>query len=92
MRHCKKKTFSFRKAGAFGSEQVIIGADIFKMAVFHAETAGDHAELSEAEALIEVAGMDVCGDDGVELQHAEPVRPALPEAVGDKGFAEVQPA
>ena len=62
------------------------------MAVLHAEAAGDGAELDEAQTLIQVARMRVAGDDSVELQHAEAVRPALPQAVGHERFARVQAA
>ena len=62
------------------------------MAVLHAEAAGDDAERLEAEALVQVPRVCVAGDDGVELQDAEAVRPALPETVGHQLFADVQTA
>ena len=62
------------------------------MSVFHAEAAGDDAELDEAEAFVEMPRMGVGGDDGVELQHAEPDPFALHERIHDQFFADVQPA
>ena len=62
------------------------------MAVLHAEAAGDDAERMKTKALIQVPRMRVAGDDSVELQHAEAVRPALPQAVGHERFARVQAA
>ena len=43
-------------------------------------------------ALVQVPRVCVAGDDGVELQDAEAVRPALPETVGHQLFADVQTA
>ena len=71
---------------------MVVGTYILKVAVLHAEALGDGAELGEAETLIEVPRVDIRGDDGVELQDAEAVRPALRETVGDQGLAEVQAA
>ena len=61
------------------SEQVIVRADILVMAVFHAEAAGDDAELHEAEAFVEMPRVGVGGDDGVELQDAKAQPLALHE-------------
>ena len=46
---------------------MIIRADILVMSVFHAEAAGDDAELGKPEALIQVPRVRVGRDDGVEL-------------------------
>ena len=60
-----------RAVVAVFSEQVIVRADVLVMAVFHAEAAGDDAELHEAEAFVEMPRVGVGGDDGVELQDAK---------------------
>ena len=73
-------------------QHMIIWADILVMAVVHAEAAGDDAEGSEAEALVQMPRVRIAGDDGIELQDAEAVRPALLETVGHQLFADVQTA
>lgn len=62
------------------------------MSVFHAEAAGDDAERMKTKALIQVSRMRVAGDDSVELQDAEAVRPALFETVGNQLFSDMQAA
>ena len=62
------------------------------MSVFHAEAAGDDAERMKTKALIQVPRMRVAGDDSVELQDAEAVRPALFETVGNQLFSDMQAA
>ena len=71
---------------------MIIRADILVMSVFHAEAAGDDAERMKTKALIQVPRMRVAGDDSVELQDAEAVRPALFETVGNQLFSDMQAA
>ena len=68
-----------RAVVAVFSEQVIVRADVLVMAVFHAEAAGDDAELHEAEAFVEMPRVGVGGDDGVELQDAKAQPLALHE-------------
>ena len=71
---------------------MIIRADILVMSVFHAEAAGDDTERMKTKALIQVPRMRVAGDDSVELQDAEAVRPALFETVGNQLFSDMQAA
>ena len=47
------------------------------MSVLHPEALRDDAERNEAEPLIQVQGVDVGGDDGVELHDLKAVRLAL---------------
>ena len=60
---------------------VIIRTNVLKVSVLHAEAFGDRAELGEAEALVEVTGVEVRRHDGVELQDAEAVRLCLPQTI-----------
>ena len=62
------------------------------MSVLHPEALGNGADLAKAQALVQMARVDIRGDDGVELQHAEAVRLRLCQTVGNELFADVQPA
>ena len=66
----KKKRLG-RKDGRFALQRFIIRADIGVGAVFETEALGDNAELLKAQTLIQVPGMNVRGDDGVELHDPE---------------------
>ena len=48
--------------------------------------------MREAEAFVEVPGMDVSLDDGVELENPESMRLCLCEAVEDEFLAEMPSA
>ena len=61
------KTNAQPAAQAVRLQHVIIRADILVMSVFHAEAAGDNAELDKSKALIQVPRVRVGRDDGVEL-------------------------
>ena len=61
-------------------------------AVLHAETSGNRPELREAEPFVEVAGVDVPLDDGVELEDPKAVRLGLRKSVEDKLLAEMPSA
>ncbi len=56
---------------------IIVRANVLKVSVLHAEALGDRAELDKAEALVEMAGVEVRRHDSVELHHAEAVRLCL---------------
>ena len=71
------------------SDLYIIWADILVAAVLHSEAAGDSAELFEADALIEMARVDVRPDDGVEPEHSEALFMCLTDAVEHQLFADV---
>ncbi len=71
---------------------MIIRTDILIMAVLHAETMRDGAELDEAKAFIQMAGVNVGRNDRIKLEDAEAVRRALPETVRHQLFTDVQPA
>ena len=66
-----------------------IGADVGKRSVFHAKTSWDRAELGKTKSLVEVSGMDIALDDGVELEDAESVRLGLFKTIEDKFLADV---
>ena len=68
---------------------MIIRADILVAAVLHSEAAGDSAELFEADALIEMARVDVRPDGSVELEHSEALFMRLTDAVEHQLFADV---
>ena len=62
------------------------------MAVLHEEALGDSAQAGEAQALVEVQGVDVCGHDGVELEDAEAEPGTHDQRVLDELLADVLPA
>lgn len=76
-------------SGLNSSDLYIIRADVLVAAVLHSEAAGDSAELFEADALIEMARVDVRPDDGVELEHSEALFMRLTDAVEHQLFADV---
>ena len=61
-------------------------------AVLHTESARDRAELRKAETFVEVPGVDVPFDDGVELKYSESMRLGLCEAIENELLAEMPPA
>ena len=69
-----------------------IRADGGEGAVLHAEAFRNRAELREAEAFVEVPGVDVPLDDGVELENPETMGLGLCEAVEDELLAEMPSA
>ena len=69
-----------------------IRADGGEGAILHSEASWDRAELREAEAFVEVPGVDVPLDDGVELENPESMRLCLCEAVEDEFLAEMPSA
>ena len=71
---------------------MIVWADVFVMSVFHAKSAGDGAQLFEAESFVEMSCVDVGGDDGVELHDTEVMGSALFQAVADEFFTDMKPA
>lgn len=64
----------------------VIGADIFIMAILHEKASGYHAELYEAQALIEMPCVDVGPYHGVELENPEAVSLSLDQAVQHQLF------
>ena len=70
---------------------MIVWVDVFVMSVFHAKSAGDGAQLFEAESFVEVSCVDVGGDDGVELHDAEVMGGALFQTVTDEFFTDMKP-
>lgn len=62
------------------------------MSVFHAKSAGNRAQLLEAEAFVEVPCVYVGGDDGVELYDAEAMDGALFQTVADEFFTNMESA
>ena len=70
----------------------VIGADIFIMAILHEKASGYHAELYEAQALIEMSCVDVGPYHGVELENPEAVSLSLDQAVQHQLFTDMQPA
>lgn len=46
---------------------MIIGADVFKMPVFHSESPWNDPQLNKTEPLIQVPGMDVAFHYRIEL-------------------------
>lgn len=70
---------------------MIVWADVFVMSVFHAKSAGDGAQLFEAELFVEVSCVDVGGDDGVELHDVEVMGGALFQTVTDEFFTDMKP-
>ena len=69
---------------------MIVWADVFVMSVFHAKSAGDGAQLFEAEAFVEMSCVDVGDDDGVELHDTEVMGSALFQAVADEFFTDMK--
>lgn len=76
-------------SGLNSSDLYIIRADVLVAAVLHSESAWDSPELFEADALIEMARVDVRPDDGVELEHSEALFMRLTDAVEHQLFADV---
>ena len=68
----------------------VVGADVLVVSVFHAKTAGDHAELGKAELFIEPAGAGVGGDNGIELQDPIAERRRGFDAVPHQFFTDAQ--
>ena len=66
--------------------------DVLVVAVLHEEALRDAAQLCEAQALIEMQGMDVGSHDRIELHEAEAQSGAHSQRVFHKLFADVQPA
>ena len=64
--------------------------NVLVVAVLHEEALGDAAQAGEAEALIEVEGMDVGGHNGIELKDAEAKACANGQRVLDELLADVQ--
>jgi hypothetical protein len=54
-----------------------IWADGRECAILHSEAFRNRAELREAEAFVEMPGVDVPLDDGVELENPESMRLCL---------------
>lgn len=71
---------------------MIIWADVLVAAVLHPEAAGDGAELDEAEALVEVPGMDIVLHYRIELHNSEAVGLRLGQAVGDQLLSQMSAA
>ena len=66
-----------------------IGTDVGERSVFHAKASRDRAELGKTKPLVEVPGMDITLDYGVELEDAESVGLGLLKAIQDKFLADV---
>ena len=64
--------------------------NVLIMPIIHAETARDGAKPMESHSLIEVQGMGVGGNNGIELKDAESMRCSLFQRVLYQLFADVQ--
>lgn len=80
------------KSGDFRLQWDVEEDDVLVVAVLHEEALGDSAQAGEAQALIEVQGVDVCGHDGVELEDAEAKPGTHDQRVIDELLADVLPA
>ena len=65
--------------------------NIFIAAVGQEKTAGDFSQVLEAQLFIKADGRGIGGDDGVELQQAEPAVPGGDKAVPDQCFPYMVP-
>ena len=68
---------------------VIVDADVLIAAVLHLKALWNGAQMHKAQALIQVAGMDVVLHHGVELEQLEPGGLALHQRIGDQLLADV---
>lgn len=66
--------------------------DVLVVAVFHKEALGNSAQTCEAQALIQMQGMDVCRYDRVELHEAKTQPCAHGQRVFHELLSNVQPA
>ena len=69
---------------------MIVWADVFVVPIFHAESAGDGAQLLKAETFVAVSCVDVGGNDGVELHDRKVMGSALFQAVADEFFTDMK--
>ena len=67
----------------------IIRADIFIMSVLHPKAVRDNAELSKAEPLIQMSGVDIALNDRVELHYLKAKSFCLFKAVPHELFADM---
>lgn len=73
-------------------QQMVIGANILVMSVFHQKSAWNDAELLKAQPFIEMTGVGIGTDDSVKLKDPEAVYFSLFHAIHDKLFPDVQTA
>lgn len=69
---------------------VIVQTDVLECAVFHMKAIGNRSNLHIAKPLIQVPGVDIVLNYGIELQNAETEFLCLSQTVADQFFANMQ--
>ena len=72
-------------------KHVVIRTDVLIVTVFHAETAGDDAQLGKPQSLIEMSCVDVGRNHGVELQNRETMLFSLYQRIQNQLFSDMEP-
>lgn len=62
---------------------MVIETDILILPMFQPESVRNCAQLDEAQAFIEMAGMDIGCHNRIELQYFEPMQMSLMQTVSD---------